>query len=212
MTACQPPSLARGRVFGLPQSPVVIDALRVGLDAVGVIVPAQRQRRHREVGPPIRDTESAEVDMPAAAAGPRVCGLTAVAWPAGRPPTSRRRRTAPIARTATSGAASHRGCTADRPGSARVRSHARPPSRPQPSTSGTVEYRAAQRSRSASPAKSATSASATLMTSVPEAPGATRKVMPPSSLIQIAGTVGGEGGTDKGCLSPALEAAHSREH
>ena len=59
--------------------------------------------------------------------------------------TSNVRKPAPIARTATSGAASQRGCTADSPASPVVRSHAHPPSgecsgplsTPQPSTRGT---------------------------------------------------------------------------
>ena len=98
---------------------------RVWLDAVGGeelrvpvpagVVPAQRQRRHREVGPSVGHTEIAEVDVPATTAvvvDQRVgCACVAVAdhqpidrrrlaqarlalagasrWPAGWPPTSR---------------------------------------------------------------------------------------------------------------------------
>src|SRR5277367_6893117 len=82
VTAFQPPSLARGRIRGviegLPQPPVVVDTCRVGLRTVGVeklrlpvaagIVPAQRERRHRQVGPPVGHTEFAEIDMSATAA------------------------------------------------------------------------------------------------------------------------------------------------
>ncbi len=140
------------------------------------IVPAQRHRRHREIGPSVGHPEVAEVDVPATRPSSSISVLGAHASPwqttsrstggglpkraaggrrraASRPAADHSnghvrtgsrscsvRSPAPIARTATSGAASQRGCTADRPGSPRCAAR---PGRvdADPSTRGTARYR-----------------------------------------------------------------------
>jgi hypothetical protein len=159
------------------------------------------------------------------------------ARPAGRPPTSRTGMSAPAIGRATCAAPQRspappppvmpasagvpRTGRAGREYVARLQS----PSTPTPSTCGTATYRAAPCRRRASPAKSAVSALATLMNSLPEMPLSTRKVTPPSSLTQTActglpaanrpttaGTGGGGEGKVTDCLFWPLQAAHSGEH
>src|SRR6476661_767600 len=70
-------SLAGRDVALVPQSPVIVDASPVRIHTVGVeqlafprpgVVPRQRQRGYRQVGPPIGDSEVSEVDVPIEAA------------------------------------------------------------------------------------------------------------------------------------------------